>query len=124
MLSYLQIFFNKFQFFYVLKKYSLTVNYNRQILSILNLLYNDGFIKNYKIINKSKVIIFFLYHKSLPFFKIKVLLDKDRANLYKTKKNKINGYFIYSDSEGFKSGVNKPCTSGKVILRLLYTNTK
>ncbi len=123
MLSYLQIFFNKFQFFYVLKKYSLTVNYNQQILSILNLLYNDGFIKSYKIINKSKVIIFFLYHRSLPFFKIKVLLSNDKKK-FKKQKKKINGYFIYVDSDGYKSGLNRVCSTGKVILKLLYTNTK
>lgn len=88
MLSYTQKFLNQFQLCYVLKKHSLTINYSSTIISILRLLYLDGFIKNYKILNNSKVTIFFLYHKSLPFFKIKQILKND-LYLYSKKKVKF-----------------------------------
>lgn len=72
---------------------------------VLDILWDSGFIRGYKVISETKLIIFLLYEEGMPLLKRLVVLSKTTKRLYLShlelsKLSNLNGILIVSNILG------------------------
>lgn len=114
--------FSKIKNGFLSKKTKIVQQESKQILYILNILIKEGFIKNYKIIEKKQIIIYLKYKNNKSVIKNIKRISKPGKRIYIKNKDlyKKKGFFIISTSYGLLTllEAKKLNTGGELICNI------
>jgi len=106
----------------------LNIEINSLTLKILKLLYNNGIIRSYRIINNKTVSVYFKYFNSNKIFKINIITKPGNRVYWNVNKlmqnynkNNFSGYYIISTTKGIYTSdycILEKHLSGEILIKI------